>query len=155
VIAPRLTVKFGGRIIHLLVQHGFASRIVPITRRRKEIRGCPGYATLADAAPAAEDAILAVPTSQLLPAIEQCAAAGVGCCVITTTGFAEADEAGVDLQQRIVDIAVPAGMRIVGPNCSLHRLEREALAPPLHSAGGRRREVRGAHQRGRVAQTAE
>ena len=109
--------KFGGRIIHFLIQHGFAGRIVPINPRRKEIRGYPAYATLADAAPGVEVAILAVPTSQLLPAIEQCAAAGVGCCVIITTGFAEADEAGADLQQRILDIAVPVGMRIVGPNC--------------------------------------
>jgi acyl-CoA synthetase (NDP forming) len=128
---------------------------VPINPRRKEIRGYPAYATLADATPGMDVAILAVPTSQLLPAIEQCAAAGVGCCVIITTGFAETDEAGVDLQQRIVDIAVLAGMCIVGPNCSLHRLEREALAPALHSAGGRRREMCGADQRGRVAQTAE
>ena len=67
--------------------------------------------------PGVEVAILAVPVSQLLPALEQCAAAGVGCCVIITTGFAEADEAGAELQQRVLDIAQPAGMRIVGPNC--------------------------------------
>jgi acyl-CoA synthetase (NDP forming) len=109
--------KFGGRIIYFLIQHGFAGRIVPINPRRKEIRGHPAYASLADAPPGVEVAILAVPTSQLLPAIEQCAAAGVGCCVIITTGFAEADDAGAELQQRILDIAVPAGMRIVGPNC--------------------------------------
>ena len=41
----------------------------------------------------------------------------MGCCVIITTGFAEADEAGAELQQRVLDIAQPAGMRIVGPNC--------------------------------------
>ena len=109
--------KFGGRIIYFLIQHGFTGRIVPINPRRKEIRGHPAYATLSDAPPGVEVAILAVPTSQLLPAVEQCAAAGVGCCVIITTGFAEADEAGAELQQRILDIAVPAGMRIVGPNC--------------------------------------
>src|SRR5579863_3698837 len=109
--------KFGGRIIYFLIQHGFAGRIVPINPRRKEIRGHAAYPALSDAPPGVEVAILAVPTSQLLPAVEQCAAAGVGCCVIITTGFAEADEAGAELQQRILDIATPAGMRIVGPNC--------------------------------------
>ena len=105
--------KFGGRIIHFLIQHGFPGRIVPINPRRKEILGHPAYGTLTDAPPGVEVAILAVPVSQLLPALEQCAAAGVGCCVIITTGFAEADEAGAELQQRVLDIAQPAGMRIV------------------------------------------
>ncbi|MGH7155147.1 MAG: CoA-binding protein, partial [Acetobacteraceae bacterium] len=109
--------KFGGRIIHFLIRHGFTGGIVPINPRRKEILGHPAYASLTDAPPGVEVAILAVPTSQLLPAIEQCVAAGVGCCVIITTGFAEADEAGAELQQRILDIALPVGMRIVGPNC--------------------------------------
>jgi acetyl-CoA synthetase (ADP-forming) len=109
--------KFGGRIIHFLIQHGFPGRIVPINPRRKEILGHPAFGSLTDAPPGVEVAILAVPVSQLLPALEQCAAAGVGCCVIITTGFAEADEAGAELQQRVLDIAQPAGMRIVGPNC--------------------------------------
>jgi acyl-CoA synthetase (NDP forming) len=109
--------KFGGRIIHFLIKHGFDGRIVPINPRRKEILGHAAYPSLTDAPPGVEVAILAVPASQLLPAIEQCASTGVGCCVIITTGFAEADEAGAELQQRILDIAQPAGMRIVGPNC--------------------------------------
>ena len=109
--------KFGGRIIHFLIKHGFSGRIVPINPRRKEVLGHAAYPSLADAPAGVEVAILAVPTSHLLPAIEQCANAGVGCCVIITTGFAEADEAGAELQQRILDIAQPAGMRIVGPNC--------------------------------------
>jgi acetyl-CoA synthetase (ADP-forming) len=109
--------KFGGRIIHFLLKHGFAGRIVPINPRRKEILGQTAYATLVDAPRGVEVAILAIPTNQLLTAIQQCADAGVGCCVIIATGFAEADEAGAELQRRVLDIAAPVGMRIVGPNC--------------------------------------
>ena len=109
--------KFGGRIIHFLLHHGFVGRIVPINPRRKEILGQPAYATLTDAPRGVEVAILAIPTNQLLTAIQQCADAGVGCCVVITTGFAEADETGAELQQRILDIATPVGMRIIGPNC--------------------------------------
>ena len=109
--------KFGGRIIDFLIRHGFAGRIVPINPRRAEIRGHTAYAHLTDAPRGVDVAILAVPAHHLLPAISECAASGVGACVIITTGFAEADEAGADLQQQILDIAVPVGMRIVGPNC--------------------------------------
>jgi acetyl-CoA synthetase (ADP-forming) len=109
--------KFGGRIIDFLIRHGFAGRIVPINPRRAEIRGHTTYAHLTDAPAGVEVAILAVPTAHLLPAIKECAVSGVGACVIITTGFAEADAAGADLQQRILDVATPVGMRIVGPNC--------------------------------------
>lgn len=109
--------KFGGRIMHFLVRHGFAGDIVPINPRPREILGRMAYASLADATVKPEVAILAVPVNHLLPAIEQCAASGVGCCVIISTGFAEANEAGAALQQRILEIARPVGMRIVGPNC--------------------------------------
>jgi acyl-CoA synthetase (NDP forming) len=109
--------KFGGRIIDFLIRHGFAGRIVPINPRRAEIRGHVAYAHLTDAPAGVDVAILAVPAAHLLPAIEECAASGVGACVIITTGFAEADAAGADLQQRILDVATPVGMRIVGPNC--------------------------------------
>jgi acyl-CoA synthetase (NDP forming) len=109
--------KFGGRITYFLIHHGFAGRIVPINPRRSEIRGHTAYAHLSDAPPGVDVAILAVPVQHLLPAIAECAAAGVGACVIITTGFAEADDAGAELQQRVLDIATPAGMRIIGPNC--------------------------------------
>jgi acyl-CoA synthetase (NDP forming) len=109
--------KFGGRIVYFLIEHGFTGRIVPINPRRSEIRGHTAYAHLTDAPTGVDVAILAVPSQHLLPAIRECAAAGVGACVIITTGFAEADAAGADLQQRILDIATPVGMRIVGPNC--------------------------------------
>jgi acyl-CoA synthetase (NDP forming) len=109
--------KFGGRIMHFLVRHGFAGEIVPINPRPREILGRTAYASLTDAKMTPEVAILAVPVNHLLQAIEQCAAAGVGCCVIISTGFAEANEAGAALQQRILEVALPAGMRIIGPNC--------------------------------------
>ncbi len=109
--------KFGGRIMHFLVRHGFPGEIVPINPRPREILGRTAYASLADAPVKPVVAILAVPLNHLLPAIEQCATAGVGCCVIISTGFAEANEAGAALQQRILEVALPAGMRIIGPNC--------------------------------------
>ena len=49
--------------------------------------------------------------------VDECAAHGVGCCVIITAGFGEIDEAGAEVQQRMVDNARAAGMRLIGPNC--------------------------------------
>jgi acetyl-CoA synthetase (ADP-forming) len=109
--------KFGGRIMHFLVRHGFAGEIYPINPRRAEVLGRAAYPSIADAPAAPDVAILAVPPAALVPSVTEAAAAGVGCCVIITTGFAEAGEQGIAWQAALVDIVRRTGMRIVGPNC--------------------------------------
>ena len=109
--------KFGGRIMHFLLGHGFAGEILPINPRRDEVLGRRAYPTIA-AAPAPPDvAILAVPGPSLVPTVREAAAAGVGCCVIISTGFAEAGDAGAARQAELVAIARESGTRLVGPNC--------------------------------------
>ena len=89
--------KFGGRIMSFLIQHAY-----------------PAIA----AAPAAPDvAILAVPGGSLVTSVAEAAAAGVGCCVIISTGFAEAGAEGAARQAALVEIARRSGMRLIGPNC--------------------------------------
>ena len=109
--------KFGGRIMHFLVRHGFAGEILPINPNRAEVVGRRAYPTIA-AAPAPPDvAILAVPGSSLVATVRDAAAAGVGCCVIISTGFAEAGDEGAARQAELVRIARASGTRLVGPNC--------------------------------------
>jgi acyl-CoA synthetase (NDP forming) len=109
--------KFGGRIMHFLVRHGFAGEILPINPRRDEVLGRRAYPAIA-AAPAPPDvAILAVPGASLVPTVREAAAAGVGCCVIISTGFAEAGAEGAARQADLVAIARESGTRLVGPNC--------------------------------------
>jgi acetyl-CoA synthetase (ADP-forming) len=46
--------KFGGRIMHFLVRHGFAGEILPINPRRDQVLGRRAYPAIA-AAPAPAD----------------------------------------------------------------------------------------------------
>lgn len=115
--ASESTQKFGGRIMSFLVRHGFTGDIYPINLNRSEILGRKAYASIG-AVPAPPDvAILAVPPDALVPSVRAAAEAGVGCCVIITTGFAEAGPEGVARQAELVEIAARTGTRIVGPNC--------------------------------------
>jgi acetyl-CoA synthetase (ADP-forming) len=109
--------KFGGRIMHFLVRHGFAGEIYPINPRRREVLGRAAYPTIAEAPAPPDVAILAVPAASLVSSVAAAAEAGVGCCVIISTGFAEADDQGAGRQSELVEIARNTGMRIVGPNC--------------------------------------
>jgi acyl-CoA synthetase (NDP forming) len=109
--------KFGGRITSFLVKHKFGGELFPITRGSREVLGRTAYPAIS-ALPAAPDvAILAVPGATLHQNLEEAAAAGVGCCVVISTGFAEMDEGGAERQAAMVDLAARTGMRILGPNC--------------------------------------
>jgi len=109
--------KFGGRIMSFLVQHGFAGEIYPINPRRAEVLGRRAYPAIRDAPAPPDVAILAVPGRSLVESVAEAAAAGVGCCVIISTGFAEAGAEGAERQAALVEIARRSGMRLVGPNC--------------------------------------
>lgn len=111
------TDKFGGRIMRFLVRHGFAGEIYPINPRRAEVLGRRAYPAIAAAPAPADVAILAVPPESLVQSVAAAAEAGVGCCVIISTGFAEAGEDGIARQAALVEIARRTGTRLVGPNC--------------------------------------
>ncbi|MCO6417460.1 acetate--CoA ligase family protein [Siccirubricoccus sp. KC 17139] len=108
--------KFGGRVIHYLIKHGFPGRLVPINPNRASIRGLPAFPSIG-AAGQVDVAILAVPVAHLLRQVEECAAAGVGACIVITGKLADAGPEGAALEAQILAVARNAGMRLVGPNC--------------------------------------
>ena len=109
--------KFGGRIMSFLVQHGFPGEIYPINVRRDEVLGRRAYPAIGAVPSPPDVAILAVPGASLVQSVEEAAAAGVGCCVIISTGFAEAGPEGAARQAALVEIARRTGTRLIGPNC--------------------------------------
>ncbi|MDF8334573.1 acetate--CoA ligase family protein [Novosphingobium cyanobacteriorum] len=109
--------RIGGRALRHLKEVGFAGDIFPVNPGRDEVQGLKAYAGVDDIPGRIDCAVLALPTGAVLPAIEACARKGVGGAVIFSAGFAEMGEQGVLLQQRMVDIANAAGMRLLGPNC--------------------------------------
>ncbi|MHB8730400.1 MAG: acetate--CoA ligase family protein [bacterium] len=109
--------KFGGRIMHYLVKHGFGGRIVPINPGRAAVLDRPCYARIGEAPGPVDVAILAVPPEAVVPAVAECADAGGRCCVVMTTGFAEVGAGGAARQDALVEIVRRSGLRLVGPNC--------------------------------------
>jgi acetyl-CoA synthetase (ADP-forming) len=109
--------KFGGRIINFLVKHGFAGAVYPINPNRAEIVGRRAYPRISAVPQAPDVAILALPGDRIVDTLAEAAQAGVGCCVVITTGFAEGGVVGIERQAEIVDLVARSGMRVVGPNC--------------------------------------
>jgi len=62
--------------------------------------------------------ILAVPPAAVPGLVRECAASGVGVCVINTAGFSETGrEEGRRLELEIMQARRGSGLRLVGPNC--------------------------------------
>ncbi len=110
------TGKFGGRVLHHLLRHGYEGGIVPVNPNRPTLFGLPTVASITAAGPV-DVAVIALPAGHLVACVEECAAAGVGAAVIITAQMKEIGGDGATRQHRIQEIARASGMRLVGPNC--------------------------------------
>lgn len=100
-----------------LAKHGYAGRILPINRGRAELFGVRAYPDLRSVEGPVDHAFIMVPAAAVPEAIEQCCEKRVPVVTIYSDGFAETGEAGRQQQQRLVERARAAGVRILGPNC--------------------------------------
>ncbi|SDW13638.1 Acyl-CoA synthetase (NDP forming) [Albimonas donghaensis] len=109
--------KIGGLPVSFLKTQGYAGRILPINPKSPEIQGLRAWASLREAPGPVDLAIIAVPAALAEGALEDCAAAGVKGAVMFTSGFAEIDAGGAEVQARMAAAAKAAGVRLLGPNC--------------------------------------
>ena len=114
--ASRDTSSLGYRILDALSAGGFRGAIYAVNPNAARVNSIPAYPSARALPPGTDLAIVAIPRDAVLAAVDDCGVAGVRALVIVTAGFAEADDAGRALQQRLVEKARGLGMRIVGPN---------------------------------------
>ncbi len=108
--------KVGGRPVHFLKKFGYLGKIYPVNPNRAEIQGLKAYPNLAAIEEAPELAIIALAGKDTPEAVRACAARGVKCAVIVTSGFGETGAVGKRIQEEMVATARKAGMRLIGPN---------------------------------------
>ncbi len=109
--------RIGGRPIAYMQNQGFAGAILPVNPNRATVQGLTAYGSV-NALPQAPDvAIVAVPGEAAVQAVADLGAKGCRAAVVFTAGFAEVDEAGAAMQDRLVAAAREHGMRLLGPNC--------------------------------------
>lgn len=109
--------KFGGRVMHFLLKHGYRGRIVPVHPSAKEVLGIPAVAQLSAAGEPVDVCLLALPAAHLAAALDDCGRAGARGAVVITADFAETGAEGAARQQELIDIARRHDLRIIGPNC--------------------------------------
>ena len=96
----------------------FQGEVYFVNPKYRELAGRPCYPSIS-ALPATPDlAVLAVGRNLIEPVVVECAARKVGGVIIFAAGYAESGKPErIAMQNRLLEIATAADMRIIGPNC--------------------------------------
>lgn len=111
------TSKVGGRILKNIRASEFAGRLYGIHPKADSVQGvpCPPLKEL----PSVELAILAVPSRFIEEYVSLlCREKQTKGFIILSAGFAELDEAGKELQERVLKLIEEHGGSLIGPNCT-------------------------------------
>ena len=109
--------KLGGRPIRFLLEAGFAGSIYPINKRSATVQGLTAYPSLADIQGDVDQALIIVPASAALEALQDCIGKGIKTVQVLSSGFSEESDEGRLRQEQMVALAARHGVRLLGPNC--------------------------------------
>ncbi|MBV9239853.1 MAG: CoA-binding protein, partial [Xanthobacteraceae bacterium] len=115
--ASRTPGKLGYAVVANLISAGFPGLIYPINPAGGEIAGRACLRAIAELPDEVDCAMLVVPASETVAALQACAERGVRSAIIGASGFAETGTAeGRRRQDDAAAIARRSGMRLLGPN---------------------------------------
>jgi len=111
------TNRIGGQPIRLLTEFGYSGKVYPVNPKYTDIKGLTCYPDVASVPQPCDVALVALSAQHVPGVIEQCGKAGIPYALVLSAGFSEVGDEGRALQQKLLDAARDAGVRIVGPNC--------------------------------------
>jgi acetate---CoA ligase (ADP-forming) len=109
--------KVGGRPILYMKRYGYRGAIYPVNPGRSEVQGIRAFSSVEEIPETPDLAIVAVAGDEAVLAVQACAARGVKVAVVMAAGFGETGAEGALKQNRMLESARRAGMRLIGPNC--------------------------------------
>ena len=112
---PRAT-ETGVNTVEFMLEYGYQGRLYPVNPSAESILGIKAYPTVRDIPEPIDLAVVSVPRHIVPKIVEDCIEQGIKAILIVSQGFADADQEGKALQDRIVALARAGGARIVGPN---------------------------------------
>ncbi len=107
----------GGRLVQILRQWEYASRIHPVNPKYQEIAGLRCVPTPHDIDGPCDLAMIALRADNAAAAVRECGAAGIPFAVIYGGGFREAGVDGNARETALLEAARASGVRMIGPNC--------------------------------------
>lgn len=108
--------KWGQLILSNIVAGRFQGPIYPVNPKNQTIFGLPVYQSILETPDPPDLAFITTPASTTAAILDDCAKKGVKGVVLITSGFSESDQAGKDLERRIVGLCREKDLTMIGPN---------------------------------------
>ena len=115
--ASRKKGKVGYEVLRSIIDGGYKGKIFPINPKAGIIEALKCYPDLESIGQVPDLVIVVVPAQIVTGAMQQCAKVGTKSVIIISAGFKEAGKEGRELEQKVIQIAKQAGIRVIGPNC--------------------------------------
>ena len=106
--------KTAGLPAHYLIKSGFTGNIFLVNPRYTELMGMRCYSSISEIPQAPDMAIILLGAKSSVTAVKELAEKGCKAAIVLASGFAELGEAGLELQQALLEAR--GTMRILGPN---------------------------------------
>ena len=101
-----------------LLESGYSGQIYLVNPKGGEMAGLPIYRSLKDIPGRVDHVVVSVPAPHTPKIMEECRDIGVKVVHVFASGYAETGEPErIELQDRLVEIARAANIRVIGPNC--------------------------------------
>ncbi|MEZ5203991.1 MAG: CoA-binding protein [Acidimicrobiales bacterium] len=109
--------KFGFVSLHNVLASGYAGAVAATNRDRAEVLGIQTVADIADLPDDTYDLVFVCTPAAANPDLLRAAAAkGIRAAFVTSAGYGEAGEAGIDAQAALVALCDELGILLAGPN---------------------------------------
>ncbi|MCD6392010.1 MAG: acetate--CoA ligase family protein [Planctomycetes bacterium] len=109
--------KVGYEILANMIAAGYKGKLFPVNNKAETIEGLKCYPDLESISQIPDLVIIILPAHIVPSIMEQCAKIGTKSVIIISAGFKEVGQEGRKLEQRVIQIARQAGIRVIGPNC--------------------------------------
>ena len=121
----------GNALMKNLLEGGFAGTVLPVNPKYDKIYGLSTSRSVSDLDDGVDLAVIATPIQSVPGVVQECVDKKVGGAIIISAGGKEAGSRGREIEAKIRTIALPAGFRLIGPNCLGVIQPEEILIRPL------------------------
>ncbi|GAB61778.1 MAG: CoA-binding protein [Candidatus Jettenia sp.] len=106
-----------GIIVKNLLDMGFGGRIYPVNPKYGNVFGLRCFPSILDIPDEIALTVIAVPALFVLDILKQHALKQIHYSIIISAGFREMGPEGIEMEEKIRQIAIENKIRIIGPNC--------------------------------------
>jgi acetyltransferase len=107
----------GRTLLWNIMTSPFGGTVYPVNPKRSNVLGVKAYPSVSEIPEEVDLAVIVTPPPSIPGLIKECGENGVRGAIVISAGFKEIGPEGAVLEQRLLEEAQKANIRVIGPNC--------------------------------------